>query len=96
MSNDLNRKRRQFQLIHGKDEVKKLPRTVQEEGLMYNPINMHIEDRDRLYEKRLARQKQAQAFRGALRCRGRNPQGGYGLVRARQSDEGEQNQHEAL
>jgi len=29
--------------------VKKLPITVQEEGLMYNPINMHIEDRDRLY-----------------------------------------------
>jgi tmRNA-binding protein len=49
MSNDLNRKRRQEQLIHGKDEVKKLPITVQEEGLMYNPINMHIEDRDRLY-----------------------------------------------
>jgi hypothetical protein len=26
---------------------------VQEEGLMYNPINMHIEDRDRLYQKDL-------------------------------------------
>jgi hypothetical protein len=35
--------------VHGKDEVKKLPITVQEEGLMYNPINMHIEDHDRLY-----------------------------------------------
>lgn len=30
--------------IHGKDEVKKLPITVQNEGLMYNPINMKIED----------------------------------------------------
>jgi hypothetical protein len=39
--------------VHGKDEVKKLPITVQEEGLMYNPINMHIEDRDRLYQKDL-------------------------------------------
>jgi hypothetical protein len=36
-------------LIHGRDEVKKLPITVQEEGLMYNPVNMHIEDRERLY-----------------------------------------------
>lgn len=30
--------------IHGRDQVKKLPVTVQNEGLMYNPINMKIED----------------------------------------------------
>lgn len=38
-------------LIHGKDEVKKLPLTVQMEGLMYNPLNMAIEDPERLKEK---------------------------------------------
>ena len=43
------RKRKADALVHGKDEVKKLPITVQEEGLMYNPINMHIEDHERLY-----------------------------------------------
>ena len=31
-------------LIHGRDEVKKLPLTVQKEGLMYNPVNMKIDD----------------------------------------------------
>jgi hypothetical protein len=36
--------------IHGRDQVKKLPVTVQNEGLMYNPINMQIEDADRLYK----------------------------------------------
>jgi len=40
-------------LEHGKDEVKKLPISVQNEGLLYNPINMHIEDNDRLYQKDL-------------------------------------------
>jgi len=44
-----HRKRKAETQVHGKDEVKKLPITVQEEGLMYNPINMHIEDHDRLY-----------------------------------------------
>ena len=29
---------------HGKDQVKKLPITVQNEGLMYNPVSMKIED----------------------------------------------------
>lgn len=29
---------------HGLDQVKKLPLTVQNEGLMYNPVNMKIED----------------------------------------------------
>jgi len=49
-------------LIHGKDEVKKLPITVQEEGLMYNPINMHIEDRDRLYQKDLRDKNKRKRF----------------------------------
>lgn len=40
-------------LIHGKDQVKKLPITVQNEGLMFNPINMKIEDEKRLYERDL-------------------------------------------
>lgn len=39
--------------IHGRDQVKKLPVTVQNEGLMYNPINMKIEDEQRLYERDL-------------------------------------------
>ena len=39
--------------IHGQDEVKKLPITVQNEGLMYNPVNMKIEDEKRLYERDL-------------------------------------------
>lgn len=34
--------------IHGKDQVKKLPVTVQNEGMMYNPINMEVEDDQRL------------------------------------------------
>lgn len=38
---------------HGLDQVKKLPITVQNEGLMYNPVNMKIEDEKRLYEKDL-------------------------------------------
>ena len=37
--------------VHGKDQVKKLPLTVQNEGMMYNPINMHIEDESRLKDK---------------------------------------------
>lgn len=39
--------------MHGKDQVKKLPITVQNEGLMFNPINMKIEDEQRLYERDL-------------------------------------------
>lgn len=39
--------------VHGKDQVKKLPLTVQNEGLMYNPVSMKIEDEKRLYEKDL-------------------------------------------
>ena len=45
--------RDEYAKIHGKDQVKKLPITVQNEGLMYNPINMKIEDERRLYERDL-------------------------------------------
>lgn len=38
-------------LIHGKEEVKKLPITVQKEGLMYNPVSMAVEAPERLKEK---------------------------------------------
>jgi hypothetical protein len=37
--------------IHGLNEVKKLPLTVQMEGLMYNPVSMKIEAPERLKEK---------------------------------------------
>ena len=39
--------------IHGRDEVLKLPLTVRNDGLMYNPVNMKIEDKKRLYERDL-------------------------------------------
>ena len=39
--------------VHGKDQVKKLPATVQNEAMMYNPINNCIEDESRLNEKDL-------------------------------------------
>ena len=56
------RKRKADALVHGKDEVKKLPITVQEEGLMYNPINMHIEDHERLYQKDLRDKNKRKRF----------------------------------
>jgi len=37
-------------LIHGQDQVKKLPITIQKEGLMYNPVNMQVDDADRLHK----------------------------------------------
>lgn len=46
-------KRVEESLIHGNDQVKKLPVTVQKEGLMYNPVNMKIDDEQRLYERDL-------------------------------------------
>ena len=39
--------------IHGQDQVKKLPISVRNDGLMYNPVNMKIEDEKRLYERDL-------------------------------------------
>lgn len=46
-------KRDEYAKIHGQDEVKKLPFTVQNDGLMYNPVNMKIDDEQRLYERDL-------------------------------------------
>jgi len=46
-------KRTEEAKTHGLDQVKKLPITVQNEGLMYNPVNMKIEDEKRLFEKDL-------------------------------------------
>ena len=45
---EFQKKRAEDALIHGQDEVKKLPITVQNEGLMYNPVSMKIEDPKRL------------------------------------------------
>jgi hypothetical protein len=42
--------------------VKKLPFTVQNEGLMYNPVNMKIEDEKRLYEKDLREKNKIARF----------------------------------
>ena len=56
------RKREREQLEHGKDQVKKLPITVQNEGLLYNPVNMHIEDHDRLYQKDLREKNKRKRF----------------------------------
>lgn len=39
-----------------------MPITVQEEGLMYNPINMHIEDHERLYQKDLRDKNKRKRF----------------------------------
>lgn len=47
---------------HGKDQVKKLPISVQNEGLMYNPVNMKIEDSDRLLEKDIREKKKRQRY----------------------------------
>lgn len=47
---------------HGLDQVKKLPITVQNEGLMYNPVNMKIEDEKRLYEKDLREKNKIARF----------------------------------
>ena len=48
---EFTKSRAEKALVHGKDQVKKLPQTVQNDGLMYNPINMNIEDEARLNEK---------------------------------------------
>ena len=43
-------KRDQDAKEHGKDWVKKMPKTWQEKGSLYNPINCDITDKQRLYE----------------------------------------------
>lgn len=47
---------------HGHDQVKKLPITIQNEGLMYNPVNMKIEDERRLYERDLREKNKKARF----------------------------------
>jgi len=42
--------------------VKKLPLSVQNEGLMYNPVNMKIEDHDRLLEKDIREKQKRQRY----------------------------------
>eukprot|EP00826_Nyctotherus_ovalis_P010734 TRINITY_DN12815_c0_g1_i1.p1 TRINITY_DN12815_c0_g1~~TRINITY_DN12815_c0_g1_i1.p1 ORF type:complete len:255 (+),score=95.62 TRINITY_DN12815_c0_g1_i1:639-1403(+) len=52
------RKREEESKVHGKNQVKKLPVSVQKEGLMYNPVDMRVDDAERLQEKeRRERQK---------------------------------------
>lgn len=48
--------------IHGQDQVKKLPITVQNEGMMYNPVNMNIEDEKRLKERDLREKNKKARF----------------------------------
>ena len=55
-------KRDEDSKIHGQDQVKKLPITVQNEGLMYNPVNMKIEDERRLYERDLREKNKKARF----------------------------------
>lgn len=50
---DFVKQREEEAKIHGKDEVLKLPISVRNDGLMYNPVNMKIEDEKRLYERDL-------------------------------------------
>lgn len=50
---DFLKQREEEAKIHGKDEVLKLPISVRNDGLMYNPVNMKIEDEKRLYERDL-------------------------------------------
>lgn len=47
---------------HGQDQVKKLPISVQKEGLMYNPVNMQIDDEKRLYERDLREKNKKARF----------------------------------
>eukprot|EP00826_Nyctotherus_ovalis_P010737 TRINITY_DN12815_c0_g1_i5.p1 TRINITY_DN12815_c0_g1~~TRINITY_DN12815_c0_g1_i5.p1 ORF type:complete len:247 (+),score=96.52 TRINITY_DN12815_c0_g1_i5:639-1379(+) len=52
------KKREEESKVHGKNQVKKLPVSVQKEGLMYNPVDMRVDDAERLQEKeRRERQK---------------------------------------
>ena len=39
--------------IHGLDQIQRLPVSVRNEGMLYNPVNMKIEDEKRLYERDL-------------------------------------------
>jgi len=59
---EFKQKRQEDMKTHGLDQVKKLPITVQNEGLMYNPVNMKIEDEKRLYEKDLREKNKIARF----------------------------------
>jgi len=59
---DFTKQRGEDAKTHGKDQVKKLPITVQNEGLMYNPVNMKIEDENRLYERDLREKNKKARF----------------------------------
>lgn len=48
--------------MHGKNQVKKLPISVQKEGLMYNPVDMRVSDADRLEERELRERQKKQRF----------------------------------
>jgi len=57
-----DRKRDTEAKVHGKNEVYKLPISVQKEGLLYNPINMKIEDRERLEERELRERRKKKRY----------------------------------
>ena len=59
---EFEKERAEYAKIHGRDEVKKLPISVQNEGLMYNPVNMQIEDAKRLHEKDLREKNKKARF----------------------------------
>lgn len=59
---EFDQKRIEEMKTHGQDQVKKLPITVQNEGLMYNPVNMKIEDEKRLYERDLREKNKKARF----------------------------------
>ena len=56
------KKRAEEMITHGQDQVKKLPITVQNEGMMYNPVNMKIEDEKRLKERDLREKNKKARF----------------------------------
>jgi len=59
---EFQQKRNDEAKIHGQDEVNKLPLTVRNDGLMYNPVNMKIEDEKRLYERDLREKNKKARF----------------------------------
>eukprot|EP01022_Parablepharisma_sp_SALTPOND_P028487 TRINITY_DN71043_c0_g1_i1.p3 TRINITY_DN71043_c0_g1~~TRINITY_DN71043_c0_g1_i1.p3 ORF type:complete len:493 (+),score=56.06 TRINITY_DN71043_c0_g1_i1:140-1618(+) len=58
----LYRKQQEESKTHGQNEVYKLPISVQKEGLLYNPVNMKVEDPKRLEEKDIREKKKKQRF----------------------------------
>jgi len=56
------RQREEEAKVHGQNEVYKLPISVQKEGLLYNPVNMKIEDAKRLEEKDIREKNKKKRF----------------------------------